>query len=111
MKVRNGFVSNSSSSSFALWGIELQITSLNDLLGDGNYFGEEKIDQICSDNHIGYVWAGDDGFVIIGLNPTDLNDDETVVQFKERIARGISGVLGRPVALEEIEWHEGTLYD
>lgn len=79
MKVRNGFVSNSSSSSFCLFGIEAPSGEDYDSL-------EEKIDKskMKLEFHSGISDYSDDSY-FIGLTPTAMKDDETLLQFKQRI--------------------------
>ena len=80
MKSRIGFVSNSSSTSFVLYGIRL------------NYGEEEKADEIAEatglkvkygedSTYVGLVESGENEHSIIG----DMRDDETRAQFQKRV--------------------------
>jgi hypothetical protein len=76
MKKRIGFVSNSSSSSFCLLGISFE--------NDKEYYNE-KIEN--SKSNLDYEWACnsyDDTFTV-GFSPDKMKDDETLLQFKQRI--------------------------
>ena len=91
MKIRTGFVSNSSSTSFCIVGYYTPLSSSSD---------EDKIDDIQQDLEA----AGVDVIhlpdsyetepVYIGLNITDMNDDETLKQFKDRAEKLIRDILG-----------------
>ncbi len=74
MKIRNGFVSNSSSSSFCLLGI-----CLTD--------AEEEAEKLAKDNQLCVEYAIEeyDDAVYVGLPPTSMKDEETLLEFKKRI--------------------------
>jgi hypothetical protein len=97
MKTRQGFVSNSSSSSFIVFG---------KYLADSE---EEKIDQEKMEE-LGYeLNCSEDGYSI-GCDPSEMKDDETLLQFKTRIAKEIEtiGVKAKPADLRFIG---GEAYD
>jgi hypothetical protein len=77
MKLRNGFVSNSSTSSFLIFGVCIE----------GNYETSEKIDEIITKLNLGLeVHApGDYDSVYIGQSWDEVGDDETGLQFKDRV--------------------------
>ena len=88
MKVRHGFVSNSSSSSFAVFGIALtdaQITAIKAKRGD--LYGVQDVG-------LDYYGGTNDGTEVIGLCPSVAPDDETFGQFKTRVAALIASVTG-----------------
>jgi hypothetical protein len=105
MKIRSGFVSNSSSSSFCILGIVLP-----------EDFDEEKFEEIDEK-----LWSNrndKDSFYLetqcgisdyydcrlIGKSPDAMKDDETLIQFKEKVVEAIKQA-GVDVELKDIGWH------
>jgi len=86
MKIRNGFVSNSSSSSFCILGIVLP-----------EDFNEGKIDEIDNWNWKNkddrtdlVVQRGIEEFYdakLLGMIPDKMKNDETLMEFKKRIVK------------------------
>lgn len=110
MKIRNGFVSNSSSSSFVIRGVKLKIADLAKRLGESptqtdlfealsNKFGYGKGKVNIESTR--YYFGGDDcntADVIVGVLLTDLSDGE-VVEIKDpndtSIKPKIENVIGK----------------
>jgi len=90
MKVRNGFVSNSSSSSFLIYGCIIDSSFANDTI-------EDAIELVFKDTGVrdsvsywrpeGY----DDYF--IGNSWSNVQDDETGKQFKERTEIAVNKII------------------
>ena len=84
MKIRNGFVSNSSSSSFCIMGVVLP--------EDFDDESWDELDNKCYQRReegkiVKSQWGIDEYYEckLVGASPEDMKDDETLIQFKERI--------------------------
>jgi hypothetical protein len=94
MKIRQGFVSNSSSSSFCILGVSVD----NDTY--------DKVDSILFKDRILDVESAINDYddsKYIGLNPSKMKDDETLGQFKDRIVSE-AAKLGIIINKDEIDW-------
>ncbi len=102
MKIRTGFVSNSSASSFFIYGISLSRHAVEEL-GAQHKIEEECtgdiLDRLLEETDLTYN-SVPDGDYYIGLSLERIKDDETGLQFKERVAKGIEKVLGKPAACQ-----------
>ena len=96
MKIRNGFVSNSSSSSFCILGIKL-----NDEQQD-NVFKNKDI-------HTEYGISNLEG-EFAGFYPYQMNENETLSQFKDRLVEAFKSE-GIEIKKTDIEWWEDGGYN
>lgn len=106
MKVRNGFVSNSSSSSFLIYGLNLE---------DISYELENEISNGLKDTDLD-TYRAPYGDCFVGASWDSVGDNETGAQFKARVASTtlecLSKVtLTKKVYKEDFGTHEAAWYD
>ena len=106
MKIRIGFVSNSSSSSFCVWGIDLDFEILNKALDmgfdpDSDYAYdyekimkmERKLSDLLKDTEITFG-IGEECYGVCGRPYSSLKDDETGAEFKEKAEKILKKIFG-----------------
>jgi hypothetical protein len=114
MKVRSGFVSNSSSSSFLIWGVYLSESKIRELLNLPEGGGEggsvySALDKRLVGTGLESHSPGYDSNHYIGLSWDKVKDDETGAQFKARVQEALTRIFGTPVECNTHEdaWHDG----
>lgn len=107
MKIRNGFVSNSSSSSFCIYGAYFEMGDLIERVKKMNLLTEEQLEEMEESEE----WYDIDNFLSekteleiysdyenecfwIGKSWTSVGDDETGRQFKDGIETEIAKLFG-----------------
>jgi hypothetical protein len=96
MKIRQGFVSNSSSSSFCILGFEATNEEYDKV--DAVPYKERTDTTLNTECGI-----SNDEWKLIGYNPSKMREDETLSQFKDRIVTE-AAKLGITVTKDKIDW-------
>lgn len=124
MKIRYDFVSNSSSSSFVLWGISYDTDELAEKLRAAGLIPDESgneersatayINAFLNDKKIPYdeyVFGYDDNYIAFGLSPAEMKDNETLKEFKTRVADRLKS-YGLPMeGSDDVEFIKGVNAD
>ena len=101
MKVRNGFVSNSSSSSFIIYGVCKEKSELTEIIES---LPQDEQDAINDGEAVSEFWnpVGLDvvedyeyGELYIGRSWDSIDDDETGAQFKESVNAKLSQIFSK----------------
>jgi hypothetical protein len=111
MKLRFGFVSNSSSTSFSIYGVFLDDMDevrkfLNAKEEDDTY---ELIDALAEKNGLEYHCDPNDEGYYVGIPFTQIGDNETGREFKEKVAKKLKEVFGvtQPCSDFTEGWYDG----
>jgi len=115
MKIRNGFVSNSSTSSFCIFGVEIEdsdIPSVLDNLGikyekdeDGMFdFESEDWCEHLESIEIPYIHDYENETTYFGFGIEDMEDDETKKQFQDRVKTKLIERLGPELGNNNPSW-------
>jgi hypothetical protein len=116
MKIRNGFVSNSSSSSFCIFAAEeggktLPAIKARIEAADGEHdLGFDEIaEQVCENLPLLEYHRDSGDSILIGRSWSSVNDDETGRQFKDSVIDALTAASGLP--REQVEADCGTYED
>jgi hypothetical protein len=101
MKIRNGFVSNSSSSSFCIVGVSLEGDEFEKAASLKRTDDEEYIDRyeqfeiLCKKKKVSDLefFTDEDDYVFIGKDIFSMKDSETMGEFKNRTLKDFNKIL------------------
>jgi hypothetical protein len=94
MKFRMGFVSNSSTSSFCVFGVWFESGELEELLKAEDDDLYETIDSLCCKLGLNYYNTQYDGWVV-GIPYTDMEQEETRKAFEGRAKALVEQFTGK----------------
>ena len=120
MKFRTGYVSNSSSTSFCLFGKFFTKESLFEVLltqveRDENNNDkwemrdclEDKLYDLKGD--VEFLVGSEDENTIVGIAPMKMKEQETLAEFKARATESINEALGTSLTTENFSWELGEI--
>ena len=108
MKIRSGFVSNSSASSFCIYGTHIEDSLLEKIKKEINFNEEEDdlyeaLEEILLKHGIDLYRHSDGDIFYIGTSWKYVKDEETGKQFKDRVEKAISEFVGKTVKCQTHE--------
>ena len=114
MKVRAGFVSNSSSSSFCIYGVEMDFDEMIEKIKESNIISEEDMEKMEENDELyevgeileeklGLSTYQCDDYFWIGRRWAEIDDDETGGQFKDGVKTKLEEFFGPDVECDTYE--------
>jgi hypothetical protein len=106
MKIRVGFVSNSSSSSFCIYGTTISKIDIEKITGEDFDYDTGKLEDITG---LECFAPGEGSTIYIGRSYSSIRDDESGKQFKDSVENALKKSLGREVKCDTQEeaWYSG----
>ena len=113
MKIRNGFVSNSSSSSFLIWGAMVKQSDVQSAKAYPRCVCTYDF-IAATDNLVQREGPNDDYCFYVGRCPSDCGGEETMNQFKARVEAEAKEFLHKydvDATAVKFGWQDGAWYD
>jgi hypothetical protein len=119
MKIRTGFVSNSSTSSFLIYGIYQDSDDIFEKLKATGFIPEDNDsfdkwfwaegEKKLKEKNLIMEFPHEGDYVALGRSWDTIKDDETGGQFKETTAQAIKEITGKDLILDTHEdaWRDG----
>lgn len=116
MKSRSGFVSNSSSSSFLIYGTSVDSSDARAWLKSNKNLSDDEIDEMDSyeireiiESECGLNFFGNSDYgMYVGASWDEVGDDETGKQFKTRVETEVKKVFpDASFSTYEEAWYDG----
>jgi len=113
MKVKTNFVTNSSTTSFVVWGMELDYDDYRKLVSNGKKSEDDIYEDIIDifinkleENNIKYFISQYSDSICFGLHPTNMDDNETLLNFKDRVIESFKNIGLNNLTYNDIIWIE-----
>ena len=111
MKIRNGFVSNSSTTSFHIYGLNLSSEQQEQLKEKHDLKSLYCLERLEGFNKALELHSGEWDNWYLGCSWEKMGEDETFAQFKERVGKMLNDLFGTEVdgscSFYEESWFNG----